>query len=54
MSSLHEFLTMGGYAAYVWPAYAVALLVIGINVVAPLKRLRRVKAEIRRRDGAKP
>jgi len=51
MSSLHEFLTMGGYAAYVWPSYAIALVVIGFNVAAPLKRLRRLKSEIRRRGG---
>jgi len=51
MSSLHEFLTMGGYAAYVWSAYAVALVVIGLNVAAPLRRLRRIKAEIRRHGG---
>lgn len=28
MHSFHEFVTMGGYALYVWPAYAVALLVL--------------------------
>lgn len=27
MHSFHEFLDMGGYAVYVWPAYAVALVV---------------------------
>jgi heme exporter protein D len=32
----HEFLAMGGYAAFVWPAYAVTLgglaLMIGLSV----------------------
>ena len=49
MKSLHEFLTMGGYAAYVWPAYAVAAVVMIANAVAPGRRLKRIKAEIRRR-----
>ena len=51
MKSLHEFLTMGGYAAYVWPAYAVAGVVMIANAVSPSGRLRRLKAEIRRRQG---
>ena len=49
MKSLHEFLTMGGYAAYVWPAYAVAAVVMIANALSPSDRLRRLKAEIRRR-----
>jgi len=53
MSSWHEFLTMGGYAVYVWPSYAIALVVIGLNVAAPLRRLRRLKSEIRR-HGSRP
>ena len=49
MNSLHEFLTMGGYAPYVWPAYAVAAVVMIANVVLPLVRLKRIRSEIRRR-----
>jgi len=51
MSSLNEFLTMGGYGAYVWPAYGLAALVVIVNIVLPLKRLRELKAGIRRRAG---
>ena len=29
MTGLSEYLAMGGYAAFVWPAYAVAAIVIG-------------------------
>ncbi|HEY3858613.1 MAG TPA: heme exporter protein CcmD [Gammaproteobacteria bacterium] len=54
MRSLHEFLTMGGYAVYVWPAYAVALVVIAVNAIAPSLRLRRLKAEIRARGAKQP
>lgn len=42
MKSLHEFLAMGGYAAYVWSSYALAAVVIAWNVVQPLRRERRL------------
>lgn len=51
MSSLHEFLSMGGYGAYVWPAYGLAAAVILVNIALPLRRLRRLRADIRRRTG---
>jgi heme exporter protein D len=51
MSSLQEFLSMGGYGAYVWPAYGLAAGVILINIVLPLRRLRRLRADVRRRAG---
>ena len=52
MKSLHEFLTMGGYAAYVWPAYALVAVVMAVNALLPSGRLKRLKAEIRRhKDG---
>jgi heme exporter protein D len=30
---MREFLAMGGYAAYVWSAYAIALAVLVLNVI---------------------
>jgi heme exporter protein D len=53
MKSLHELLTMGGYAAYVWPAYGIAVIVVAINAIAPSLRLRKLKAEIKARGAAK-
>lgn len=44
-----EFFAMGGYAAYVWPAYAVFFIVLGIEALAPLATRKRVLAEIRGR-----
>jgi heme exporter protein D len=44
-----EFLAMGGYAGYVWPAYAVFVLVLGAEALAPRVRRRRVLAELRAR-----
>jgi heme exporter protein D len=49
MKSWHEFLLMGGYAAYVWPAYALAAVVLVLNAVLPLRRLRRQRADLQRR-----
>ena len=53
MKSWDEFLTMGGYAAYVWPAYGVALVVLVCNAVLPVRRLRNLRAELRRRHMGK-
>lgn len=39
-----EFLHMGGYAVYVWSAYAISLVVLVLSVLAPVlqnKKLRR-------------
>ena len=52
MKSFDEFLTMGGYALYVWPSYAIAAVVVIANAVVPGTRLKRIKAEIRRRKQA--
>ncbi|MGN8160569.1 heme exporter protein CcmD [Salinisphaera sp. SWV1] len=46
MKSWHEFITMGGYGLYVWPAYALGLIVIAFNVVAPILARRRLLRRI--------
>jgi heme exporter protein CcmD len=33
-----EFLKMGGYAVYVWSAYGITLLVLGVSVWAARRR----------------
>jgi heme exporter protein D len=38
-----EFLRMGGYAGFVWPAYAVAALVMGALFAQSLRRYRKVQ-----------
>lgn len=38
-----RFLSMGGYAAFVWPAYAVTLLGLGAAVVMTLRAYVRAK-----------
>lgn len=42
ISTLKHFLTMGGYAFYVWTAYGVAFVVLVTNLILPLVRQRRL------------
>jgi len=44
-----SFFKMGGYATYVWPAYAVFFLVLIADTVAPRLRRRRLLGELRAR-----
>ncbi len=44
---MSDFLAMGGYGAYLWPSYAVFVIVLAIDALAPRIRRRRVLAEIR-------
>jgi len=44
-----RFLEMGGYAAYVWPAYGLTLVVIVLNIVWARRLLARSREEARRR-----
>jgi heme exporter protein D len=36
---MSEFLRMGGYAAYVWPSFALAAVVLAWNVIAARRLL---------------
>ncbi|WP_114240038.1 heme exporter protein CcmD [Dyella sp. C9] len=47
--SWDHFLAMGGYAAYVWPAYAVFFIVLVADYVSPALRRRRNLRELRGR-----
>ena len=44
---MSDFLSMGGYGAYVWPAYAAFFLILGSEALLPLLKRRRVLAELR-------
>lgn len=48
--SLAEFFHMGGYALYVWPAYAIALLVLVLNIVLPILRQRQQLRKLRKQQ----
>ncbi|MFC5438438.1 heme exporter protein CcmD [Rhodanobacter ginsenosidimutans] len=43
------FLAMGGYAAAVWPAYAVFIVLLAADFLAPIVRRRRQLRELRAR-----
>lgn len=54
---MSEFFYMGGYAFYVWTAYAIAFVVLALNVILPLRLQRKLLrdntrrlARLRRRD----
>jgi heme exporter protein D len=49
MSALQNFFMMGGYAAYVWPAYALFFIVLIADTIAPRLRHRRILLELRAR-----
>ncbi len=40
MEQLRDFFAMGGYGAFVWPAYGASALVLGWLWVSSLRRLR--------------
>jgi heme exporter protein D len=44
-----EFLAMGGYARFVWPAYALTFAVVLLNIFWARRALRRAREETRRR-----
>jgi heme exporter protein D len=41
---MSDFLAMGGYGFYVWGAYGVTFLLLGIEIFLLLKRSRETKA----------
>ncbi|MHB8425722.1 MAG: heme exporter protein CcmD [Gammaproteobacteria bacterium] len=49
MTSWHEFFTMGGYAAYVWPAYGITAVVLIANAILPGRQQRSLLKELSRR-----
>ncbi len=51
---MSEFLHMGGYAAYLWPSYAITFAAVALNVVAARRALRRARDDARRRLAVAP
>ena len=43
-----DYLRMGGYAFYVWWSYAIVLVVLAFNLIAPSLKLRRVRRALAR------
>ncbi|UTW02733.1 heme exporter protein CcmD [Amphritea atlantica] len=47
--SFADFIDMGGHGLYVWLSYAIALIVIVMNIVNPLMQKRQIFSEQARR-----
>ena len=48
-ASFSDFIAMGNHGLYVWSAYGISLLVLGINVAGPLLARRRYLQDEARR-----
>ena len=46
MEQLRDFFAMGGYGAFVWPAFGASALVLGWLWVSSLRRLRGLEREL--------
>ena len=46
---MSEFFHMGGYAAYVWSAYGISLVVLIMNIILPIQREKALLHSIRKR-----
>ena len=54
MQAVESFLEMGGYAAFVWPAYALTALVMTGITVQTLRRYRRAQRELAELQRGRP
>lgn len=48
---MQDFLYMGGYYAFVWPAYGLVLVVLILNLTIPRRRERRILRRVARQGG---
>jgi len=42
-----NFFAMGGYAVFVWPAYVISMLVLGVAIVLSLRAHARARRSVR-------
>ena len=54
MPDLGAFLAMGGYGAYVWSAYVITGLVLGLLVAASLRARRSIRTSLDEAEQASP
>lgn len=47
---MDDFLTMGGYGAYVWPAYLITAATLAALIIFTLRRAARARARLRALD----
>lgn len=46
---MSEFLAMGGYAKYVWPAFGITAIVLVVNLLAARRQLRQTRERLQLR-----
>jgi heme exporter protein CcmD len=44
-----QFLDMGGYAAFVWPSYAIVIAALILNIIWARRSLQQARQDARRR-----
>jgi heme exporter protein D len=52
--SIRTFLDMGGYAGFVWPAYALAAVILTGLVLVSLRQLRKAEADLQALGAQRP
>ena len=50
---MSEFLSMGGYAVYVWPSYGLAAILLWLNWYLPTRQHQQLLRQLRRRRNDK-
>lgn len=48
--SFQDFISMGGYAIYVWPVYLLFVLFFVVNIIPPLVSRRKIITQLRARQ----
>jgi len=51
-ASIQAFIAMGGYADYVWSAYAIVLVALLLHMIVAKTKLRRVIKQLRRQHAS--
>ena len=54
MEALTEFLSMGGHAAFIWPAYGVAVVMLFALVMVSLRTLKANEIAVREIEATRP
>lgn len=54
MSTVVDFLAMGGYGAFIWSAYGIAALVLVVMLIMSLRQLRAAGKQVAALEAASP
>lgn len=54
MSVIVDFIAMGGYGAFIWPAYGIAAIILAVLLIASLRQLRAAEKQVAALEAASP